>query len=208
MNALKMLWLCSQFFLVAWAAPLDAYTVAKGDCLWKIAARTDVYGDPWLWPLLEGANPVLIRDPDRIEPGWRLKVPLNPTDAQVALARKRAQAYKEAPAFPSVELSPEQAVPVTPTHAQVPWILLGILGVIALLTLLVAFVHGLLRPAPAVMEPAPMTTDLPSLGTPETPALDLSEGPPPTAQTESEANLRADQGPDPLHADGEHREAA
>lgn len=212
MNALKMLWFCTQLILFIQAAPLGAYTVAKGDCLWKIAARADVFHDPWLWPLLEEANPVLIQDPDRIEPGWRLRVPLHPTEAQVALARKRAQAYKEAPAFPQVELAPEPSVPVPvpvmPTHAQVPWILLGILGALALLALLVAFVHGLLRPAPAVSEPTPMSTDLPSLGTPENEPEKSVESPPSIGPTESEANLRADQGPDPLHGDGEHREAA
>jgi hypothetical protein len=206
MNALKMLWLCSQLILVTWAAPLGAYTVAKGDCLWKIAARADVYGDPWRWPLLEDANPVLIQDPDRIEAGWRLKVPLHPSAVQIARARQRAQAYKEAPeapAVPDVQLMPDVVVSGPPLHQQAPWILLGVVGTLAFLALVVALIHGLLRPAPVKEEPAPMSTDLPSLGTPEPPALRVAETPPIEGPTESEANLRADEGPDPLH-----REAA
>ncbi len=53
----------------------DTYRVKKKDCLWKIAAKRSVYGDPLLWPVLYKANTKLIRDPHLIQPGWKLQVP-------------------------------------------------------------------------------------------------------------------------------------
>jgi nucleoid-associated protein YgaU len=32
------------------------HIVKKGECLWKIAAKPEYYGDPWLWPLIYDAN--------------------------------------------------------------------------------------------------------------------------------------------------------
>lgn len=45
------------------------------DCLWNIAGKLDIYGDPFKWTKLWLANPDMIRNPDIIHPGQKLKVP-------------------------------------------------------------------------------------------------------------------------------------
>jgi len=50
-----------------------SYTVKAGDSLSKIAK--DVYGDASQWKKIHAANADLIRDPDKIQPGWTLTLP-------------------------------------------------------------------------------------------------------------------------------------
>lgn len=45
------------------------------DCLWNIAGRTEIYGDPFQWPKIWQANTDMIKNPDVIQPGWTLQVP-------------------------------------------------------------------------------------------------------------------------------------
>lgn len=45
------------------------------DCLWNIAGRTEIYGDPFQWPKIWQANTDQIKNPDVIQPGWTLQVP-------------------------------------------------------------------------------------------------------------------------------------
>jgi len=45
------------------------------DCLWNIAGKMDIYGDPFLWPKVWQANTDIIRNPDIIYPGWVLQIP-------------------------------------------------------------------------------------------------------------------------------------
>jgi len=75
--------------LAAWKAPeviANTYTVVKGDCLWKISGKKEIYGNPRLWPVLWDANkdgivsaptavPKTIRNPNLIYPGQVLRVP-------------------------------------------------------------------------------------------------------------------------------------
>jgi nucleoid-associated protein YgaU len=49
------------------------YTVKSGDTLSKIAK--EFYGDAGEWKKIQAANADLIRDPDKIQPGWSLIVP-------------------------------------------------------------------------------------------------------------------------------------
>ena len=49
------------------------YTVKSGDSLSKIAK--EVYGDASQWKKIQAANADLIRDPDKIQPGWKLTIP-------------------------------------------------------------------------------------------------------------------------------------
>lgn len=172
------------------AAPgLGAYTVRPGDSLWAIAARSDVYGDPWKWSLLKDANPVLIQDPDLIEPGWKLAVPLAPAPAEVAAAILFAQQYKE---VPQVAMLPEAAVPPVAARSGPGWA--WALGLGALLLALLAWaLRGTRREAAvaAVEPPLPVVAPEP-----------VQERP-----TESEAILRAEAGPDPLHPE-DHQKAA
>lgn len=49
------------------------YEVQKGDTLGKIAAH--FYGDAKLYTLIHEANKNLIKDPNLIQIGWKLKIP-------------------------------------------------------------------------------------------------------------------------------------
>ena len=49
------------------------YTVKAGDTLSKIAQLE--YGDASQWKKIQAANADLIRDPDKIQPGWTLQIP-------------------------------------------------------------------------------------------------------------------------------------
>lgn len=49
------------------------YTVKSGDTLSKIAK--DKYGDASQWKKIHQANADLIKDPDKIQVGWKLKLP-------------------------------------------------------------------------------------------------------------------------------------
>lgn len=52
----------------------DEYTVVKGDYLWKISGKKDIYGDPYMWMRLFSYNRDSIKDPDLIYPNQGLKV--------------------------------------------------------------------------------------------------------------------------------------
>lgn len=45
------------------------------DCLWNIAAKPEVYGDPWQWQHLYNANKSKLSKPDVIQPGTILDIP-------------------------------------------------------------------------------------------------------------------------------------
>jgi nucleoid-associated protein YgaU len=49
------------------------YTVKAGDSLSKIAK--ELYGNASDWKKIHAANSDLIRDPDKIQPGWTLQIP-------------------------------------------------------------------------------------------------------------------------------------
>ncbi len=92
-------------------APPASYDVKRGDGLWRIARRNDVYGRPVFWPLLYDANRSAIEDPDRIYPGQRLKVPRELSQDQMMQAVERAwkdAANESAPAARSAS-KPESA---------------------------------------------------------------------------------------------------
>ena len=57
---------------VAQSAAMEEYTVKKGDSLSKIASH---YGMKWK-DIFE-ANKDIIKNPDLIQPGWKLKIPAN-----------------------------------------------------------------------------------------------------------------------------------
>jgi len=51
------------------------YSVHKGDSLWKIAKKEEIYNDPFLWPRIYVENRAKIKNPDLIYPNWILNVP-------------------------------------------------------------------------------------------------------------------------------------
>ncbi len=53
----------------------DMYTVVRGDYLWKISKKPDIYGDPYQWMKIYTYNRDMIKNPDLIYPDWSLKIP-------------------------------------------------------------------------------------------------------------------------------------
>lgn len=58
------------------------HVVKKGECLWVIAGYSQVYNDPFLWPLIYWANKAKIHDPDLIYPGQVFAIPRNVTEEE------------------------------------------------------------------------------------------------------------------------------
>lgn len=79
-------------------SPSPNYIVGNGETLWSIAARSNIYADALLWPLLYQANRDQIRDPRQIYPGQTLSIPRNASEAQKEEAREVARRSK---IFPS-----------------------------------------------------------------------------------------------------------
>ncbi len=52
----------------------DTYTVVRGDYLWKISKKPDIYGDPYQWMKIYTYNREMIKNPDLIYPDWNLKI--------------------------------------------------------------------------------------------------------------------------------------
>jgi hypothetical protein len=80
------------------------YTVVKGDCLYKIAGKKEIYNDPKMWPVLWEANEKgvisappkvkkTIKNPNLIYPGQVLSVP-KLTDALKKSGLEKAKKWK------------------------------------------------------------------------------------------------------------------
>lgn len=54
-----------------------SYTVRRGETLPQISARTEIYNDSSLWPIIYRANRDQIRDPKRLWPGQVFIIPRN-----------------------------------------------------------------------------------------------------------------------------------
>lgn len=67
------------------------YTVQNGDNLWTIAARSDVYGDPLLWPLLYQGNRDQIKDPRQVYAGQTLTIQRNLSEVDREETRNKAR---------------------------------------------------------------------------------------------------------------------
>ncbi|MDZ7362810.1 MAG: DUF4407 domain-containing protein [candidate division KSB1 bacterium] len=55
-------------------AIFDQYTVVRGDYLWKISKKPNIYGDPYQWMRIYSYNREMIKNPDLIYPNWNLKI--------------------------------------------------------------------------------------------------------------------------------------
>lgn len=62
------------------------YSVVKGDSLWRIAGKSDVYGNSYQWPLIYKANADKIKHADLIYPKQDLDVNKNPVQSDVDAA--------------------------------------------------------------------------------------------------------------------------
>ncbi len=54
---------------------MDAYVVQKGDSLWSIAARAEIYGKATRWRQIFDANRDVLKTPDDLRVGMTLKIP-------------------------------------------------------------------------------------------------------------------------------------
>lgn len=79
------------------AEGVGAYTVVKGDCLWRIAEKPSIYQDPWEWPLLYHANEKIVSNPDLIHTGWNLEIPRGVEEAMIVAAVQEARAAHYVP---------------------------------------------------------------------------------------------------------------
>ncbi|MEI7812560.1 MAG: LysM peptidoglycan-binding domain-containing protein [Ignavibacteria bacterium] len=87
-----------QRSLDAWndIAPEKNYTVVRGDCLWNIAKKKDVYSNAFAWPKIYQANRDQIKNPDLIFPKQNFKIP-NLTEDEKTQYDKMRKNYKPAP---------------------------------------------------------------------------------------------------------------
>ena len=88
-----------QAALDAWVeAPKEiTYTVVKGDCLWNIAKKKDIYDNAFAWPNIYKANRDEIKNPNLIFPKQNFKIP-KLTEEEMAKYEKIKSNYKPAPA--------------------------------------------------------------------------------------------------------------
>ena len=70
-----------------------SHTVRRGETLPQIAARTEIYNDSSLWPLIYRANRDQIRDPKQLWPGQVLTIPRH-FNREEAIEAKRYSAKK------------------------------------------------------------------------------------------------------------------
>lgn len=73
-----------------------SYTVVRGDCLWRIAAKSDIYSNGHAWPVIYKANRDQIKNPDLIYPEQSFKIP-NLTEEEKSKYEKLRANYKPAP---------------------------------------------------------------------------------------------------------------
>jgi len=67
------------------------YAVVKGDNLWNISAKPDIYNNPFEWPLIYKANSSKIKDADLIYPGQVFAINTNPSSSDVDAAVRHAK---------------------------------------------------------------------------------------------------------------------
>jgi nucleoid-associated protein YgaU len=73
------------------SASSGQYSVMKGDNLWNISAKPNIYNNPFQWPLIYKANSSKIKDADLIYPGQVFAINANPSSAEVDAAVRHAK---------------------------------------------------------------------------------------------------------------------
>jgi nucleoid-associated protein YgaU len=69
----------------------DSYQVIRGDNLWNISGKSEVYANPYQWPLIYKANRDKINDADLIFPGQVFAIDRNASGADVDAAVEHAK---------------------------------------------------------------------------------------------------------------------
>lgn len=67
------------------------YSVMRGDNLWNISAKPDIYNNPYQWPLIYKSNSNKIKDADLIFPGQVFDINSNPSAAETDAAIRHAK---------------------------------------------------------------------------------------------------------------------
>jgi hypothetical protein len=67
------------------------YVVEKGDKLWDIAAKSEIYGNKEQWPLIYDANRDILDSYNKLEEGQKLIIPRNVSAQDIEAATKRAE---------------------------------------------------------------------------------------------------------------------
>lgn len=81
---------------VEWPQPITQdYIISKGECLWTIAGKPQIYDDSFAWPLIYKANRDQIKNPDLIEVGQKLVIENYVPQPDWNKAIKTASDYKE-----------------------------------------------------------------------------------------------------------------
>ncbi len=70
----------------------DVYVIKKGDTLWKISAKKEVFGNPRMWPLLYKYNIFAVAGPDTIKPDIKLIIKRDVSGKEAADAVKKTNA--------------------------------------------------------------------------------------------------------------------
>jgi nucleoid-associated protein YgaU len=70
---------------------MDTYQVMRGDSLWKISGKSEVYGNPYEWPLIYKANSAKIRDADLIYPGQVFDIDRGASTTEIDAAVRHAK---------------------------------------------------------------------------------------------------------------------
>jgi nucleoid-associated protein YgaU len=69
----------------------DSYEVMRGDSLWGISGKSEVYGNPYQWPLIYKANRDKIKDADLIYPGQVFAIDRAASSADIDAAVNHAK---------------------------------------------------------------------------------------------------------------------
>ncbi|MDH5447068.1 MAG: LysM peptidoglycan-binding domain-containing protein [Gammaproteobacteria bacterium] len=67
------------------------YQVERGDNLWAISGKAEVYANPYQWPLIYKNNSHKIKDADLIYPGQVFNIDNNPSSSEVGAAVHHAK---------------------------------------------------------------------------------------------------------------------
>jgi len=70
---------------------VDSYSVSRGDNLWGISGKSEVYDNPYQWPLIYKTNRSKIKDADLIYPGQVFDIDQNVSAADADAAVRHAR---------------------------------------------------------------------------------------------------------------------
>ncbi len=70
---------------------VSSYSVVRGDNLWNISGKDEVYADPYQWPLIYKTNRNKIQDADLIHPGQVLDIDQNASASEIDAAINHAK---------------------------------------------------------------------------------------------------------------------